>query len=137
MDSNVFQNGLVVLQISVVNLAWFELHEQNCDQLHRRDWRMLTSTSPSAHVSAKIRINTKIIPGFAHAKASSRTGHMLRQWKKTTNFKRIHDYDGISATISPARYNSLSKALNPQFLSCIKWIRECESCIPYICLICH
>lgn len=41
--------------------------QTNRDQLRRRDWRMRTGTSPSAHVSAKIRINTEIIPGSAHA----------------------------------------------------------------------
>lgn len=80
MDRNVFQNGLVSLQISAVNLARFGLHK-----------RTATSSAGETGACRKAPVHLPMCQQKSgltprsfldlHMHASSRTGHVLRWWK--------------------------------------------------------
>lgn len=104
MDRNIFQNGLVSLQISVVNLAWFRLHEQTTSSSTGETG---TCRQAPVHLPMCQQKSGLTRRSFldSHMHASSRTGHMLRRWKNNKRASFITDllnHHGYSAKISPA-----------------------------------
>lgn len=109
MGRNIFQNGLVFASDISGELGLIWAPWTNHEQLHRRDWRTQTDPSPSAHVSAKIRINTEIIPGFAHACFKQNRAH-AEMVEKQQKSKFYH------------RFKRLSRVFSKDFSSYIKFL---------------
>lgn len=98
MDRNVFQNGLVLLQISAVNLAWFRLLEQTATSSTGETGacRQAPVHLPMCQQKSGLTWRSFL---ESHMHASGRTGHVLRRWKNNKRARLHHLFARLACVL--------------------------------------